>query len=162
MNARRGHTLSRGRRAGFTLVEVLVALAIFSLAAVVLSSSYLNILTSYEAASRGALINEDIAFARQLVLAESDREKLEQGGEFDTAGNRHVRWSVQISSTNLADLFNVAFTCEVSDPARPDGDKVTQNFTILRPTWSTDVAERDKLRGDARNRILELQGKDQP
>lgn len=149
-------------RRAFTLVEVLVALAIFALAAVVLSSSYLNILTSYEAASRGALINEDIAFARQIVLAEPDREKLEQGGEFDTAGNRHVRWTVEIHSTNTADLFNVVFTCEISDPARADGDKVTQNFTLLRPTWSTDIAERDKLRADAKERIYALQGKEGP
>ena len=38
---------------GFTLVEVLVALAIFALGAVVLGSAYLNVLNSYEAVSRG-------------------------------------------------------------------------------------------------------------
>ena len=79
---------------GFTLLEVLVALAIFALTAIVLGSAYLNILSSYEAVSRQSVVGEDIAFARQLVLAEPDRLKLEKGGEFETAGGRRAQWSV--------------------------------------------------------------------
>ncbi|MEO6244500.1 MAG: prepilin-type N-terminal cleavage/methylation domain-containing protein [Opitutaceae bacterium] len=149
-------------RSAFTLIEVLVALSIFALAVVVLGSSYLNVLTSYEVLSRGMQINEDIAFARQQVLRESDRKKLEQGGEFDTAGGRRARWSVEINSTLIPDVFTVAFTCELSDPARPEADKTTQTFTLLRPTWSIDAAERGKLKEDVKIRIAELQGKKQP
>jgi hypothetical protein len=36
-----------------------------------------------------------------------------------------------------------------------------QTFTVLRPTWVVDAAERDKLREDAKQRILDLQGKKQ-
>src|SRR5688500_13870574 len=50
---------------GFTLVEVLVALCIFAMAAVVLGASYLNVLNSYEIVSRGMQVNEDFAFARE-------------------------------------------------------------------------------------------------
>ena len=144
---------------GFTLVEVLVALCVFAMAAVVLGASYLNILTSYEVVSRGVLINEDFAFARQIVLREPDRQKLEQGGEFETAGNRRAKWSVEITSTPMPDVFTVAFTCEISDPARTEPEKLTQTFTLLRPTWVIDTAERDKLKADVKTRILELQGK---
>lgn len=148
----------RTRRAGFTLLEVLTALVIFALAAVVLGASYVNVLNSYHVAARGMQTNEDVSFARQIVLNEPDRTKLEQGGEFDTAGNHHVKWSVEITSTNTADLFNVAFTCEVTEAARADPVKTTQNFLLLRPTWSTDLAEQGKLKEDAKARILELQG----
>jgi prepilin-type N-terminal cleavage/methylation domain-containing protein len=79
----------RGR--GFTLLEVLVALTIFAMAAVMLASAYLNVLNSYEVVSRGVQINEDFAFARQQVLTEPDRKKVEEGGEFDTAGGRRAR-----------------------------------------------------------------------
>lgn len=144
---------------GFTLLEVLVSLSIFAFAAVVLGSAYLNILNSYEAVSRGVQIGEDFAFARQLVLTEPDRDKLEQGGQFETAGGRRAQWSVEILSTNLPELFDVVFTCEITDPARPQPERLVQTFRLLRPTWVKDVAERDKLKEELKTRILELQGK---
>src|SRR5215217_3850408 len=98
---------------GFTLIEVLVALCIFAMAAVVLGSAYLNVLTSYQVMARGTQVNEDFAFARQQVLLEPDRKKLEQGGEFETTGGRRARWSVDIESTSVADVYRVAFTCEI-------------------------------------------------
>jgi general secretion pathway protein I len=147
----------RGR--GFTLLEVLVALSIFALAVVVLGSTYLNVLNSYEAVSRGVQIGEDFAFARQLVLNEPDREKLEEGGQFDTAGGQRADWRVVIESTTVADLFNVTFTCEITDPTRLEPERVVQTFRLLRPTWSIDPAERSQLKEDAKTRIYELQGK---
>ena len=72
-----------GRRTrAFTLLEVLMAMALFAMAAVMLASAYLNVLNSYETAGRAAQLNEDFAFARQLVLNEPDRKKVEEGGEF--------------------------------------------------------------------------------
>ena len=83
----------------------------------------------------------------------------EEGGEFATAAGHRARWSVEIASTNVADVFRVAFTCEISDPARPEPDRVTQSFVVMRPTWVIDAGERGKLKEDAKTRILELQGK---
>lgn len=144
---------------GFTLVEVLVALCIFAMVVVVLGSAYLNVLNSYEVVARGTQINEDFAFARQLVLNEPDRKKVEEGGEFETTGNRRARWSAEIESSTVADVYKVTFTCEISDPMRSETDKQTQSFMVLRPTWVIDPAERGKLKEDAKARILELQGK---
>ena len=149
----------RQTRGGFTLVEVLVALCIFAMVVVVLGSAYLNVLNSYEVVARGTQINEDFAFARQLVLNEPDRKKVEEGGEFETTGNRRARWSAEIESSTVADVYKVTFTCEISDPARTESDKQTQSFMVLRPTWVIDPAERGKLKEDAKARILELQGK---
>jgi general secretion pathway protein I len=150
---------TESRLRGFTLIEVLVALCIFALAAVVLGASYLNVLTSYEVVSRGTTTSEDFAFARQLILREPDRKKLEQGGEFDTARGMRARWSVDITSTTVPDVYQVAFSCSLSDPARLEPDKSTQTFLVLRPTWVIDPAERDKLKTEMKQRIYELQGR---
>jgi general secretion pathway protein I len=144
----------------FSLVEVLVALAIFALSAIILGSSYVNVLNSYAVAARSAQTNEDIGFARSLVTTQPDITKLQDGGEFDSAtSGRHVKWSAEITPTATADLFTVVFTCEITDAAQPQPDKTVQTFMLLRPTWSIDPAARSQLRQDTRNRINELQGK---
>ena len=140
---------------GFTLIEVLIALSIFALAAVVLGASYVNVLLSYEIATRSTQGDEDVKFARAQLLAIADPKKIEEGGDFDSTGGRRVHWSAQIEPTETADLFLVHFLCEINDPATPDTPKIAQDFRVLRPTWS-DPAERDKLRQDARQRIQEL------
>jgi len=149
----------RRARSAFTLVEVLVALAVFAMSAIVLAGAYVNVLNSYDIVSRNAQTSADLAFARSLVLTEPDRTKLEQGGEFDTADNRHAKWSVEIASTTTADLFTVTFTCEISDSAQGEPAKTVETLTLLRPTWSIDAAERSKFREDAKTRIYNIQGK---
>jgi general secretion pathway protein I len=143
---------------GFTLIEVLIAITIFALTAIVLGSAYVNVLTCYNVVARANQTNEDVAFARAQLLAEPDRKVIEEGADFESIGGRHVKWSATIASTTINDLFTVTFVCEVTDPARSDPEKVTQTFTVLRPTWS-DPAERAQLLQDAKNRIAELQQK---
>jgi general secretion pathway protein I len=145
------------RHSGFTVLEVLVALAVFAMAAIVLASSYLNILNGYEVIARGTESNADLAFARSVILNEADRTKLEQGGQFDTPDGNRMTWSVEIASTNMPELFTVTLSCETSDTPQHPSEKNTQTFTVLRPTWVVDVAERDKLRADVKQRITDMQ-----
>lgn len=148
----------RGRaRRAFTLIEVMIAFAIFAMSAVVLGSAYVNILNGYLAMSRTNTPEDDARFARALLLAEPDHDKAQEGGDYDAGNGRHVRWKATIESTNLPDLQNVTFTCEISDPGQKDPTVVTQVFRVLRPTWS-DPTERGKLRADTRDRILQIQG----
>jgi general secretion pathway protein I len=157
MSAARRHRFGPRRRA-FTLMEVLIALMIVAMAVVVLGASYLNVLNSYEAVGRGMVVNEDFAFARQTVLTEPDRTKLERGGDFETTGGRRVKWTAEIESTTVPDVFRVVFACEIDDPSRTEADKQTQTFHLLRPTWVKDAAERGKLVEQMKTRIAEIQG----
>lgn len=143
------------RPAAFTLLEVLVALAIFALMTIVLAASYLNVLNSYAVVANANQTNEDVTFARAQLLAEPDRESLEEGGDFESTNGRRVKWNATIASTAINDLFTVTFICEITDPAKNKPEKVTETFTLLRPTWS-DPAERAKLFEEARVRIAEL------
>ena len=147
-------------RCAFTLLEVIVALAIFALAAVVLGSAYVNVLNAYETVARGNQADEDVRFARAQLLAEPDHDTAEKGGDFVSPGGRQVRWHATIASTAMADLFTVTFVCELAAESASGGgtQTVTENFTVLRPTWA-DPTENTKLKQDAQDRIAKLQGK---
>jgi general secretion pathway protein I len=154
---------SRRRRAhGFTLLEVLVSLAVFALFAVVLGAAYINVLNAYEIAGRSGVRDENLRFARAMLLAQPDREKAERGDDFEAADGVRLHWRARIEPTQTADLFAVTFTCEISDPkaagtARP----TTQTFMLLRPTWSQG-GDTEKLRAKAKERILEIKSKRTP
>jgi general secretion pathway protein I len=143
---------------GFTLVEALVALTIFAGMAIVLAGAYLNVLNSYAIAGRANQTNEDVTFARAQLLAEPDRKVIEEGGDFESADSRRVKWTATIASTAINDLFTVTFVCEINDPTKSEPEKATQTFTVLRPTWS-DPAERTQLLEEVKNRITKLQEK---
>jgi general secretion pathway protein I len=73
VSARRQSSVFRSRRHGFTLLEVLVALAVFATASIVLASAYINILNGYDIAARANETDSDVAFARSIVLNMADR-----------------------------------------------------------------------------------------
>jgi general secretion pathway protein I len=141
---------------GFTLLEVLVALAIFAMAAVVLGATYVNALNAYQAAGRRNEYDADLRFVRAALLTEPDREKAEEGGDLDLGGSKRAHWQADIASTDTVDLFSVVWTCEIVDPERPKPYRTTQTFLLLRPTWS-DPVERTALLDQVKQRILELQ-----
>jgi hypothetical protein len=149
------------------LLEVLFALIIFSTAAVMLSSSYLNVLTSYIVVGKGSGADQDIALARRQLMAQPDLKTAQDGDEFDAPApdpgkpRTHIKWTADIQPTNTTDLFNVTLTCVVStsDASTPTRT-VTQAFSLLRPTWSV-ATDRTTLRQAAAQRIAVLQGKAQ-
>lgn len=145
--------------AAFSLLEVLISLVIFSVAAVVLGSAYLNILNSYAVVSRGSGDEQEVAFARQQLLTQAELVSAQNGEEFDSADGRHVKWTAQVDPTGTADLFSVNFTCIISSSAAgTEAKTVKQSFMLLRPTWS-DPTDRAALRQNAASRIAKLQGK---
>ena len=143
---------------GFTILEVLIALMIFAGAAVMLSASYLNILNAYANIEHESDYQNEIKFARSVLLAEADLETAEKGGDFESTGGRRVSWKATVEPTDTADLFTVTFECEISGAEMKQTLHTTDSFRLLRPTWSK-VDERDKLRSAARTRILEFQTK---
>jgi prepilin-type N-terminal cleavage/methylation domain-containing protein len=148
---------SHGHPRGFTLLEVLVALMIFTFAAVVLGSAYVNVLNGYDLAQKANARHEGLEFARSQLLVTADHDQAEQGASFDDADGGHVRWHAQIDPTPTVDVFSVTFICEIEDPVKHVPETITENFMILRPTWSEPTA-RTKLLADVKTRIAKIQG----
>lgn len=144
----RSHYQSRA----FTLIEVLVSLAIFALAAVVLSVAYLNIIGSYRSLGAQHQSDEDWKLLRAVVLTEPELAKVEEGGRIALPDGRQLNWKAEVEATNVADLFLLTLEAEV--PASGDTEQWQQRqvLHLLRPGWSVP-AEREELREKTRQRI---------
>ena len=145
------------RPSAFTMVEVLLALVIFALMAVVMGAAYVNVLNGYESARLANASDADLSFARSQLLTLADLQAAQTGSEFDDGG-RHVKWTAQIDPANVTDLFTVTFTCVMTDSVASDPKTVSETFMLVRPTWS-DPAARAQLRADAATRIAQAQGR---
>ncbi len=147
------HRPTVGAVRAFTLVEVLISLAMFAFAAVVLGAAYVNVLLNYHNMQRRTAEKDDIAFARATLLAEPQRERAEEGGELPLADGGRLRWNAEVEETDIADLFRVELIVEISPGGQAAMRRETQSFLLLRPTWS-EPEERERLRAASRERLL--------
>ena len=144
---------SRQRRAAaFTLIEVLIAVAIFAMAASVLMSAFVNALLSRESAAKYDRLNADIRAVRMQLLLEPTLEDAEDGDDYETIHSGEATWEAQVEATNMVDLFKVQLSIRFSEP--PEGliADYTETLYLLRPTWS-ESDERSELLQDKREAL---------
>lgn len=151
----RSPLLAKSRHA-FTLIEVLVALAILALAAIVLGAAYANTLTAHAAVAQRAAAGNAMDFLREQVLNEPEREKVEKGGDVSLPDDRHVRWEARVEEAVVPDLFKVTLTTRTSGGTMKADEEATETIMVLRPTWS-DPTKRETLRNDWRASRQKLQ-----
>lgn len=137
-------------RRAFTIIEVLVALTIVAMAAIVLGTAYINVLLGYEHAERSTMVDADVRFAREILFRMPELEDVEDGDDFETADGRRVIWRALVEPTIVPDLFDVEFEVELIDENSGEGQIVVERFRLLRPTWSEDD-ESDLLRQEMRD-----------
>jgi general secretion pathway protein I len=142
----------RTYRSGFTLLEVLVALAITVMAITVLGAGYVNVIKGYRAVEESSFASPDIAFARQQVLLAPTLEEAERAGDSTRPNGAPLRWRARIEPARVANLFRVTLEIELGEPPPASANTVVQTFWVLQPSWSeADAAAR--LREDFRKRI---------
>ena len=141
------------RRSGFTLVEVLVSLAIFALAAVALSAAYTNVLLARQSMRQLDTTDDALFRSRAALLETAGLEDAKQGGEIDLADGRKAKWSAAIEPTTVSDLFAVTLALEATETS----ESKAVAFYLLRPAWSVS-GDRNKLTDAARERLRRLRG----
>jgi prepilin-type N-terminal cleavage/methylation domain-containing protein len=141
--------------AGFTLIEVLLALALFAISVVVLASSYVNVLVSLEAVRVDRVLEQEMAFVRSVILTSPDRDTIEEGGELPTAELGYAYWEAELEPTDLADLFIVHVSVTLEGTNSVDERTLNDRLIVLRPTWSEPL-EREELRAAAKGRLAEM------
>lgn len=139
---------------GFTLLEVLLSVALFALAVVVLAGAYINVLEGVESVRVDRAFEQEVRWVRERILTEPDRKTAEEGGEAATPDFGTARWEVAIEPMDVADLFRIEMHVVMEGTGDVAVREVTERFVILRPQWSEPV-EREQLRTEGRRKIEE-------
>ena len=146
------------RRRGFTLIEVLMSLAIFALAAVSLGAAYSNVLMGRLALQQDEQRLDDLARCRAALMETPGFDDVEAGGDIHLPGGRTARWKGKIEATAVSDLFAVQLTSEIQAEEGGDyGPEILETRMLLRPTWSIP-SDRQKIRDEARQRLEKERG----
>lgn len=148
---------SRRRLAAFSLIEVVIAVAIFAMAATVLISAFVNALLARERGVSNDLLNADIRAVRMQLLLEPNIEDAEDGDEYETLNSGEASWEAQIEPTNVVDLFKVQFNIRFSEPLEGLPGDYLETLYLLRPTWS-EADERSELLQDKREALEDTRG----
>lgn len=118
------------RRAAFTLMEVLVATALFGLAA---ASLLLAFTPTHEALFRLSNTTRDagdLEIAKALAASAKDREALLKGADTSLPDGRALRWRAAVEPTETEALFLVRLDAE------RDGDTpLRAEYLHFEPKW---------------------------
>jgi prepilin-type N-terminal cleavage/methylation domain-containing protein len=147
---------NRRRLRGFTLIEVLVALAILSAAALVLATAFANVIRDYDAVFHRKDHAGDLQMIRAAVCATSDLATAEEWNDIVLPDNRKGRWRVSVTPGEIADLFAVDCQIEITGGVSEDNFSTTDHMMLLRPTWS-QPADRETLRAASRDKLAQRQ-----
>ena len=123
------------KKSAFSLVEVLVALALFSMAITVLSASIYSALQSVLSFETAIDREEDLRFLRNLIPYNLDKKALLSGGKASTPHSKDVSWSAQIEPTAVIDCFKVTLTYDF--PKAPH--KTTETYIRFITGWMDPV-----------------------
>lgn len=130
---------------GFTLIEVTVALAIFALAAVALTQSFLGGLFSLENFKFDDSKEDSLMFVYSKVISVKERGAVEKGGSIQTIESGIAKWSASIEKTAVLELYKVIVTVVFEDEKFANLKRPHQEeFYVYRPKWA-ELGERDEF-----------------
>ena len=140
-----------GPASGFSLVEVVIAIAIAGIAFIVLTETFFNVLLTVDSLEAETDFEKDVRFVRRVVIQIADRDEVEEGGEITTLDLGEAEWSAEVEETDIVDLFTVDLRIVFENP---EGEPVTheERLHLLRPTWS-DPIESSAILSEVRDRI---------
>lgn len=152
--------LRRKARRAFTLLEVVLATAIFGTSVIILTEAFVNAMTSLSKLRRESGDAPIVRYVRGLVITVPDRDSFEQGDELYLPGDAEATWTALVEDTAVADLFRVKLTIDIVRPAEDYSATHEQTLYLLRPTWS-DADDRRRLLDEVQLRLDDLEDDDE-
>lgn len=140
---------------GFSLIEVLIALALFAIASNIIGSAFINALLSRERNNDNFYRDIAVQTARKQLLLEKNIDDAEDGGSVETLELGEVDWYAEIIPTDMVDLFEVNLFIEFFDVKDDQSSNYNETLLLLRPTWS-ESDERSSLLQDKKEDLLDI------
>lgn len=128
-----------GASKDFTLIETLLALAVFGLAAVVLTTSFYDAQRALEWEVRSLTYEKMADWAVDRILElKLDRDAMEKGDRVSTLDGGNLDWTATVDDTRLLDCFQVTFSLSFSAASEDDDVPLTVSRLVYAPEWSED------------------------
>lgn len=152
----RAKALASPAARAFTLIEVLVALAIVCGAGLVLATAFSNVMRDYDAVFHRSDHAGDLTLVRTALFATADPTVAQTSNDLALPDSRRARWRATISPSQIADLFSVEVEVEITGSGPNDTFKASEHMMLLRPTWSQPT-DRETLRAASRDKLAQRQ-----
>ena len=146
------------REPGFSLIEILISIAIAGVAFAVLTQTFANTLRVLISMRGDNDVQGDIRFVRNQILTEPDRKKFEQGGAIPTLEHGEAEWTAEVEPSTVPDLFMVDLESQLR-PREGPAIEHTERLMLLRPTWS-DAVDRTSLMEAFKRKVEDERGRD--
>jgi type II secretory pathway component PulJ len=146
---------------GYLLIEVLVALALFGMAAVYLVDGAFVAARFSRHMKDTREMEQDLLWARSKIFGKHDYEEISDGGEIETLTLGEIRWDTQVELSTVVDVYKVTLNLEYegSDELEIESGEKESIMYVLRPTWSKHgdlQSDRARLLEDKREKIREI------
>ena len=139
---------------GFTIIEVLVALAILSTGAFVLTFAFANAVNGLQRQKDNSQWENDLQFVRRQVLLAKNMEELEEGDEIETLSSGVITWeATEIEMAEVIDLFRVTVEYEIEDApgVMSNTQRLSIYFVLLGRKGSSLLTDRNYFRTNRSN-----------
>ena len=123
-------------KAGFTVIELLVAMGVFAMAAVFFTQAFVNTLAALDRREAQPVRTQAVQFVRSTVILEADLETFLDGGEIETLDAGTAFWNALVEPTEIPYLHEVKLTFEFSGTDQLPGWTHEETLHLLRPTWA--------------------------
>ncbi|MGA1205526.1 MAG: prepilin-type N-terminal cleavage/methylation domain-containing protein [Opitutales bacterium] len=146
--------IRKGCKDAFSLIELVIAIAVAGIAFFVLTETFFNVLLTLEDLETESDHQKDVRFVRRQIIQIADRDELEDGGEITTLDLGEATWEAEVEETGIVDLFRLDLQVEFENP---DGETIEyrESLYLLRPTWS-DPIESSTILSEAREKMEEM------
>lgn len=128
-----------GNRRGFTLIECIIALALFAMASVMIAQTCFNCINAIDLMKKDPNADALRDFVRMKVMEVSELDSLKSGISFENFDNSRIDVSGEISQTAIPDLFLFDYK------AKGANFEFSEQLLLLRRNWYENISDRSDL-----------------